>query len=151
HRAGDPGFAGAARKQRLSQVAEAIPQRMKPAGLILASKSPRRRALLKTLGIPFQVVPSGVSEASKEKRPHRLVQALALRKAEAVARRFKTDLILGADTLVILGREILGQPKDAGDAYRMLYRLAGTTHRVFTGVALVDAASGKSQVAYAVS
>jgi len=119
--------------------------------LILASKSPRRRALLKTLGIPFRVIPSGVSEVSKETRPHRLVQELAQRKAESVAKRLKQGLVLGADTLVILGDQILGQPKDADDAYRMLYRLSGTTHQVFTGVALIDSSNGVSRVGYAVS
>jgi septum formation protein len=117
--------------------------------LILASKSPRRRALLKELGIPFRVVPSGVAETSSEKRPAQLVQQLALRKAQSVAKFHREDVVLGADTLVILGDKILGQPKDAQDAYRMLYRLGGTTHRVFTGVAVV--AAGHSTVAYAMS
>jgi septum formation protein len=119
--------------------------------LVLASKSPRRRVLLKTLKIPFRTVPSGVSEQSEERRPHKLVQELARRKAEAVAGRVKKGLVLGADTLVVLGEEILGQPKDARDAYRMLYRLSGTTHKVFTGVALVDVDRGKTLLDYAVS
>jgi septum formation protein len=101
------------------------------------------------LGIRFQVVPSGVSEHSTQTQPARLVQELALRKAHSVAMAHRNDVVLGADTLVILGKEILGQPKDADDAYRMLYRLAGTTHRVFTGVAVV--AGGRSRVTYAVS
>jgi septum formation protein len=117
--------------------------------LILASKSPRRRMLLKTLGIPFKIVPSHVPENSTERRPAHLVQELALRKAQAVAKQNKDAVVLGADTLVILAGEILGQPKDADDAYRMLYRLAGSTHQVFTGVAVV--AGGRSKIAYAVS
>ncbi len=119
--------------------------------LILASQSPRRKILLKLLKIPFQVIPSRVAENSTETRPHKLVQELALRKAYAVAQKQKTGLVLGADTLVILGDQILGQPKDAADAYRMLYRLSGTTHRVFTGVALIDVEKGTQQVAYAMS
>ncbi len=105
--------------------------------LILASKSPRRRALLKELGVPFRVVPSGVAETSNEKQPAKLVQELALRKALSVAKLHPRDVVLGADTLVIQGETILGQPRNAQDAYRMLYRLAGTTHQVFTGVAVV--------------
>ena len=119
--------------------------------LVLASKSPRRRALLKTLRIPFTVMPSGVAENSNETRPPRLVQELARRKAEFVAKKIKSGLVLGADTLVILGQEILGQPRDAQQAYKMLYRLAGTTHKVFTGVALVDVDRGTTKCAYAVS
>jgi septum formation protein len=128
-----------------------LDQRLVAVKLILASKSPRRRALLKSVGVAFRVVPSGVVEDSVESRPHLLVQELALRKARSVAEKFSDHLILGADTLVILGEQILGQPKDADDAYRMLYRLSGTTHRVFTGVALVDTRKGTSKVTYAVS
>jgi septum formation protein len=119
--------------------------------LILASRSPRRRALLKTLGIPFRVQPSGVPENSPETRPEKLVQELALRKAQAVAKGLKEGLVLGSDTVVVLGRQILGQPKDADHAYQMLYRLAGTTHRVFTGVALIDVVKKSSKVTFAVS
>jgi septum formation protein len=119
--------------------------------LILASKSPRRRLILKALGIPFQVMPSHIPENTTETRPARLVQELALRKAEAVAKRAKHGIVLGADTVVVLGEQILGQPKDSDDAYRMLYRLSGTTHRVFTGVVVLNAASGKRRVSYAVS
>ena len=56
-------------------------------------------------------------------------------------------VILGADTLVVLGKKILGKPADAEDAYRMLYRLSGSTHRVVTGVAVIDASTGKTIVA----
>jgi septum formation protein len=119
--------------------------------LILASKSPRRRALLKTLGIPFRVMPSGASEVSSQKNPQRLVQELAVRKAKAVAAQLKEGLVLGADTLVFLGNQKLGQPKNAKDAYRMLYRLSGSTHRVITGVALWNVGEGTSRVTYEVS
>jgi septum formation protein len=119
--------------------------------LVLASKSPRRRELLASLKVPFRVEPSGVSEDSTETDPKRLVIELARRKAEHVARRFPKSLVLGADTVVVLGGVILGQPKDADDAYRMLYRLAGTTHRVFTGVAVVPPGGGKATVAFEVS
>ena len=123
----------------------------KIAPLILASASPRRRALLKTLGIPFRTIPSRCDESSSEKRPEKRVRELALRKARAVARGRSSGVVLGADTLVVLGSQILGKPKDANDAYRMLYRLCGSTHRVLTGVALVNAATGQEVCGHAVS
>ena len=78
-------------------------------------------------------------ENSTQKIPKRLVEELALRKAEATAALVKTGWVLGADTIVVLGRKILGKPADAKDAYRMLYRLSNSTHQVYTGVALVEA------------
>lgn len=119
--------------------------------LILASKSPRRRALLKTLGIAFRVMPSHIGESSRAKSPRIRVQELALRKARSVARKIKEGWVLGADTLVVCGGEILGQPGSARDAYRMLYKLSGTTHTVYTGLALVDASSGRSRKSVAKS
>jgi len=121
------------------------------APLILASNSPRRKQLLKQLKIPFKVLPSHVSEESTIRSASRLVQALALRKAQATAALVKKGIVLGADTVVVLGSRILGKPIDAQDAYRMLYRLSGSTHRVLTGVAVVDVETGKKQVSYAVS
>jgi len=105
---------------------------------ILASGSPRRRALLKKLRIPFKVIVSHVSEKSAETRPVHLVRALALRKARAVASKNPKAIVLGADTVVVLKGKILGKPKDIQDAYRMLYRLSGSRHKVYTGVALIE-------------
>jgi septum formation protein len=131
------------------------------ASLILASASPRRRQLLRKLKIPFRVIPSHVPETSAHQHPVRLVEQLALRKARAVARQLPrcqallepkvpgTFVVLGADTVVVLHRRIMSKPKDAGDACRMLGRLSGTTHQVYSGVALVDAASGRSVVSHA--
>jgi septum formation protein len=119
--------------------------------LILASGSPRRKSLLRKAGFRFVVKPSAVSEASEIANPSRRVESLALRKAQAVSKTITRGLVLGADTLVVLGSRILGKPIDSDDAYRMLYRLSGSTHRVITGVALVDAASGKTSVSSAES
>ncbi len=83
--------------------------------------------------------------------PHAFVEDLALQKATAVADKLKQGVVLGADTVVVLGRKILGKPRDAQDAYRMLYRLSGTTHHVYTGVALVDAGTRRTCVAHAKS
>jgi septum formation protein len=117
--------------------------------LILASASPRRRQLLKSLKIPFRVMPSHVSEFTTHKNPQKMVRALALKKARAVARKLDRGIVLGADTVVVLRGRILGKPLDARDAYRMLYRLSGSTHDVYTGVAVVEAGGGKSLVSHA--
>ncbi|MFA5975988.1 MAG: Maf family protein [Elusimicrobiota bacterium] len=119
--------------------------------LILASLSPRRRQLLRRLKIPFRVIPSHASEESNVKNPRKLVMELALRKASSVAKELDRGLVLGADTIVVLGGRILGKPGNTQDAYRMLYRLSGSTHSVYTGIALVDAATGRSKSAVAAS
>jgi septum formation protein len=119
--------------------------------LILASASPRRRELLKRLKIPFRVFPSHIRESSKRKAPQAIVRDLALQKARAIAGQFKEGVVLGADTIVVLGRKVLGKPRDPKDAYRMLYRLSGTMHHVYTGVALVDASTRRAVVSHAKS
>ncbi len=119
--------------------------------LVLASASPQRRRLLKGLGLPFRVIPSRVDEASRETNPRRLVADLAMKKAESVAKRKPTCLVLGADTVVWCSGKILGKPESRADARRILGRLNGRWHRVYTGVALVDAASGRSWREVAVS
>lgn len=122
------------------------------ARLILASASPRRRQLLTSLGIPFRVMPSHASEASTIRHPRKLVQVLAKRKAREVAHKLaRPALVLGADTVVVLKGKILGKPDHADHAAEMLGRLAGTTHTVYTGVALIDAATGRSAVGVAAS
>jgi septum formation protein len=107
--------------------------------LILASASPRRRDLLAGLGFTFEVVPSAVPESP---RPGEAPEAFALRlareKASQVARRRPGHFVLGADTVVIVGDTVLGKPQDRNDGRRMLQLLSGRTHRVVTGVALVD-------------
>ena len=119
--------------------------------LILASVSPRRRQLLKKLRIPFRVVASRIPETTSNRNPIKLVRDLALRKARIVAHSFDDGLILGADTVVVLRGRILGKPRSPRDAYRMLSQLSGSTHHVYTGVALVDARTRKSSVSHASS
>jgi septum formation protein len=112
--------------------------------LILASGSPRRRALLGELGLPFAVVVSNEREVVDSSLPPGMqAMALAERKAGAVAAGRADGLVLGADTIVVLDGDILGKPTDEADAARMLRRLAGRGHRVITGLALVDAATGE--------
>lgn len=119
-----------------------------PPPLILASGSPRRRALLARLGLAFAVRPSDADESFPSGTPPAaLVAALAERKARAVAAETPTGLVLGADTAVILGGEVLGKPADAADNLAMLQRLRGRAHEVWTGLALLDAATGRAETA----
>lgn len=111
--------------------------RLRRPDLILASASPRRRAILRAAGIRFQVDPSDVDEDIREKDPRRFVVKLARRKALAVARRHPGVPVLGADTTVVCAGEILNKPKDLADALRMLRLQSGRSQRVYTGVALV--------------
>ena len=93
--------------------------------LILASASPRRADILKMMGLCFRTVPSGVSEdVHAPLRPPDHVLQISRRKALAVAQEEQAGLVLGADTVVALGDEILEKPADAADARRMLARLS---------------------------
>jgi septum formation protein len=110
--------------------------------LVLASASPRRRELLAQAGFQFTVVPASISEDLRPgENPLAYVTRLAREKAEAVYARVSPDhgVVLGADTTVVApSGEILGKPVDAADAARMLRLLAGATHQVITGVAVVS-------------
>lgn len=104
--------------------------------LILASNSPRRKELLAGFHIPFEVIPSRFEEAAAGLSAKDTALCFACGKAAEVAARFPEAYVLGADTVVSLGGEILGKPKDGEDAKRMLRALSGKTHSVFTGVCL---------------
>jgi septum formation protein len=108
-------------------------------GIVLASASPRRRELLEMLGFrDYRIIPADTEEILPELPPEDTVQAIALEKARAVAYTCgRENLILAADTLVYLDGKALGKPADASEAERMLRRLSGKKHTVFTGVALV--------------
>lgn len=116
--------------------------------LILASRSPRRQELLAMTGFPFEVAPSPCDEekilrqweqSDSDLNERSLVERLALAKATTSLREHPDCLILGADTIVSLDGELFGKPKDEDDARRMLRTLAGRTHTVDTGVALLTA------------
>lgn len=110
---------------------------VKPRELILASASPRRRELLTSLGIPHAVLAPSIDETPHPgEPPDGYVRRLAEEKASAIAVSEPDKLVLGADTAVVLGGEILGKPQQAGIARQMLARLSGEIHSVFTGVAL---------------
>lgn len=116
--------------------------------LVLASASPRRRELLAGLGLDFELRPSTVDETPLAgERPDDYVLRLAHAKAAAAAR--PGELVLGADTTVVLDGEILGKPTDAADARAMLARIAGREHVVLTAVALRSTMHGRVAVAAA--
>ncbi len=111
---------------------------MKLPPFILASASPRRAELLRQLEIDFPILPSDATEVyDGQLSPHELCQLNAHRKTRAIAKKHPDSLVLGADTLVFLEREIFGKPRDLADAHRMLLRLQGRTHQVITGVCLM--------------
>ncbi len=121
--------------------------RLRRPDLILASASPRRKAILHAAGVSFRVDPSDVDENIREKNPRRLVAKLARLKALEVAKRHPGMLVLGADTLVVCAGEILGKPKDMKDAIRMITLQSGRSQRVLTGVALVKGRRVYAEVA----
>lgn len=123
-----------------------------PTPLILASASPRRKLLLKQFKIPFKIVHSRLFEPPPGiLDPISYTRKLALAKAQGVAQKVGEGWVLGADTVVVHQGQILGKPVDFADACRMLSRLQGTTHKVVTAIALVNAATSKSKVAHSVS
>lgn len=117
--------------------------------LVLASASPRRQELLRSAGISFAVQPADIDETPLAgESPRECAERLAREKALAVWRTRPQDLVLGADTIVVIDETILGKPVDADDAVRMLRLLSGRVHRVITGVCVVRAvASGQLPVA----
>ena len=114
--------------------------------LVLASASPRRRDILARLGLDFEIHPANIDESPRPgEAAGDLVLRLALGKARAVAQGLAAGSgrwVLGSDTVVVLAGETLGKPRDPEDAEAMLGRLLGQTHRVLTGVAVVDARTG---------
>lgn len=113
--------------------------------LVLASSSPRRAELLKKIGLEFRVHPSAVAEDDLlDLTPVAMVQALAERKALAVAQEYARALVIGADTTVALGGKNLGKPETQAAAREMLALLSGKTHAVYTGFTLVDRPSQRA-------
>ena len=107
--------------------------------LILASKSPRRKELLKQISLPFVVVVSDAEEVSGNSwTPAALVVENAKRKARAVAEKYPDSPVLGADTVVSSEGKIFGKPKDKDEARKMLTALSGKMHEVTTGLALIN-------------
>jgi septum formation protein len=115
--------------------------------LILASASPRRRELLAQAGYDFDVQASSVSESRlPQEDAIRFATRLAREKAEEVFAQQQPAIVLGADTVVVCDGEVMGKPADPADAERMLLLLAGRTHQVVTGVAVVWRAGARPAV-----
>ena len=105
--------------------------------VILASQSPRRKELMGLFHIPFTVQVSDADETmAPDLSPAEAVAQVSRRKAEAIPRQ-ADDLVIAADTIVVLGSEILGKPRDTADASRMLHLLSGRDHQVMTGMTLL--------------
>jgi septum formation protein len=110
---------------------------MRTCQVVLASSSPRRRELLALVGIPHEVRPADIDETLRPREnPRRYAERLAREKAGAVATRDPNLITIGADTIVVINRKILGKPADADQAGAMLRQLSGREHTVVTAVAV---------------
>ena len=119
----------------------------RPFKIVLASTSPRRRELMERLSVPFDViVPSGVEEIQVG-NPKDVVTRNASAKAGVVAAGLNEGLVVGADTVVVIGDTILGKAGNSLDAREMLGALRGRVHKVLTGLAIIDAETGRRDVA----
>ncbi len=137
--------------------------------LVLASASPRRKALLEQAGAEFEIIPARGEEILTVTEPEQAVLELSRQKAEEVAKRLsghsfhgaeqkepegkgketgdmEHTAVLGADTVVAFEGQILGKPKDKADAFRMLRMLSGNTHSVFTGVTVIAGTGGAEKI-----
>ena len=106
---------------------------------IVASASPRRKEILENGGYTFRIIPSHCDETIKEKlSPEETVRELSKRKAMSVLKENQNSVVLGCDTVVALGDEILGKPSDREEAFLMIKNLSGKTHKVCTGVCIAE-------------
>ena len=115
---------------------------------ILASGSPRRKELLEQIGLEFEIMVAQGEESTTKQTPWEIVEELSLQKATEIADKNKgnndnTLVVIGADTIVAYGNEIMGKPKDREDAIRMLTLLQNNVHQVYTGVTIIIANTGK--------
>ena len=106
--------------------------------LILASASPRRKELLGKTGLKFEIIPAKGEEVITKTLPWEVVEELSFQKAKEIA-DLQTEecIVIGSDTIVAKGEEIMGKPKDEADAFRMLSEIADDVHQVYTGVTLI--------------
>ena len=113
--------------------------------IILASASPRRKQLLKQLGLDFKVIPSELEEKLNPRlQPRKQVEVLSQQKAEDIAAKVKNAIVIGADTMVALNNELIGKPKDEKEAKRILKRLSGKQQSVITAFTIINTAAKKS-------
>lgn len=115
--------------------------------IILASASPRRKELLNKIVKEFKVVSSSVDESKISARtPIEFAKKAAEAKAMDIANKYKNSIIIGADTIVLLGKKILGKPKNKKEAVEMLKSLAGKKQYVITGIAVIDSKTLKKKI-----
>lgn len=120
--------------------------------VILASASPRRKEILQNTKLNFDIQKSDIEEVILENEsPEDMVVRLAYEKAYDVAQKNKDKLVIGADTIVALDNEVLGKPKDQNEAYQMIKRLSNKTHKVITGISLINLKENKIIKDYVVS
>jgi len=113
--------------------------------IVLASASPRRRALLRQLGLKFIVDPgTGDEDNTLTADPHALTRLISRRKAGSVVVKYPDAVIIAADTIGVLEGQVLGKPESAAGAKKMLEQMSGKPHRVITGYTVLDTATGKT-------
>tara|TARA_B100002052_G_scaffold294209_1_gene318616 strand:- start:2336 stop:2929 length:594 start_codon:yes stop_codon:yes gene_type:complete len=116
---------------------------MSKSSTILASKSPRRKSMLKKIGLKFKTVPSDISEnVDFNLSPQNLAKYLSNKKAKKVSEEFKNKIIIGADTIVSLDGMVYGKPRNRNENYKMLKSISGKTHNVVTGVSIIHEKKG---------
>jgi septum formation protein len=112
--------------------------------IVLASASPRRKELLQKIGLKFEVDASNCAEEiDPTLKPDEIVRRISIEKACAVASRHKDAVIIAADTIGVIGKKLLGKPRTAGEARKMLAQISGKSHEVITGFTVLDTATNK--------
>lgn len=120
--------------------------------IVLASASPRRREILENTNIKFDIISSSIDELVLEgESPCHMVMRLAFEKGIDIASKRKSDLVISADTIVVLDNKVLGKPKDEDEARNMITSLSGKTHQVITGISLINLENNKKIIDYVIS
>ncbi|WP_289293963.1 Maf family protein [Romboutsia ilealis] len=120
--------------------------------IILASASPRRKEILENASVKFEVMASSIEELTLDgESPCQMVMRLAFEKGMDIASRQKSDLIISADTIVVIDNTVLGKPENEIEARKMITSLSGRTHQVITGISLINLDNNKKIIDYVIS
>ena len=120
--------------------------------IILASASPRRKEILENANVKFKIMSSDIEELTLDgESPCQMVMRLAFEKGIDIANKQKSDLVISADTIVVLDNNVLGKPKDEKEARYMIESLSGKTHQVITGISLINLENNKMIIDYVIS
>lgn len=119
--------------------------------IILASKSPRRIDILKKINLDFKVIPSNIIEDFDKTNPSTLVQTCAFEKAKKISGENLNNFVIGADTVVVLDKKIMGKPRNINESREMLGMLSGKTHKVFTGVSIQNINKNINELFYSMT